>query len=76
MATTLSTAQYAALNQAINLYVRGTAPENEFHVDAVDVVAPVAVATGFSPSLGRFHEDCRDRPLTTLLRFVAFIGHP
>lgn len=76
MATTLSTAQYDVLQDAVKLVTTGTAPENQFHVDLADRVAPVAVAIGFSPSLGQFHEDVRDRPYTTILRLAAFIGKP
>lgn len=76
MATTLSTAQYSAIQQAITLYTTGTAPENQFHVDAIGLVAPVAAAIGFSASTGAFQQAAEDRPLTTLLALAAFIGHP
>lgn len=76
MATTLSSDQYATLNKAINLYLVGTAPENQLHVDAIDILAPVAVAVGFSATTGAFAEAAKDRPITTLIQFAAYIGKP
>jgi hypothetical protein len=76
MAVTLSQAQYNAVQAAVNLYLKGTAVENQLHVDAIDAVAPVAKAIGFSASTGAFAESAKHHPVTTLLQLAAFIGKP
>lgn len=76
MATTLSTAQYAALNHAISEYTIATAPENQLHEKVIQEVIPVMVATAFSADSGTAQQALRDRPLTTLLAFAAYLGKP
>lgn len=76
MAVTLSNAQYTAVQNAIKLYLNGTAVENQLHVDAIDLVAPVAKAIGFTATTGAFAELAKDHPVTALLQLAAFIGKP
>jgi hypothetical protein len=76
MATALSQTDYNAVLAAINLYLFGTAPENQLHVDVIDRLAKPAVNSGFAKSTGDFKTQATDRPFTTLIRFAAFLGHP
>jgi hypothetical protein len=76
MAVTLTTAQYNVLQHAINQYVLATAPENQIHDEFIEEIVGVIVATGFIANTGLAQQKLQDRPLTTLLGFAAFLGHP
>lgn len=76
MAITLSQAQYNTLQAVINDYVLGTAPENQLHDTEVNSLAGVMAAVGFQTDSGTAAQALRDRPLTTLVAFAAFVGHP
>lgn len=82
MAITLSAAQFAAVNQAVNLMLKAHATELPFDATVIQVVAPVAAAIGFVPpgelsaTSGAFFEAAKNNPISTLLSLVAFIGHP
>lgn len=76
MATTLSTADYDAVLDAVELYTLGTAPENQLHVDVIQQLAGPAVNSGFAASTGAWQQLCTDRPFTTLILFAAYLGHP
>lgn len=76
MAIVLTAAQYAVLQHAIQSYVLGTAPENQFHESAIHEISRVTVATGFHSDTHTAQQAFRDRPFTTLVGFAAFIGFP
>lgn len=76
MAVTLSTAQYNVLQRAIQEYTLATAPENQIHNKFIEEIIPVFVAVGFVANTGLAQQKLQDRPLTTLLAFAAFLGHP
>lgn len=86
MAVTFSSAQFSQLQNAINLMVRGTATELPFDANVIDAVTLIANQVGFNPgALGSngnpisnlgFKEAARNNPISTLLEFVAFVGHP
>lgn len=82
MAVTFTTAQYNIVQQVVQRYINGNAPENQFHDTEINQLAKVANQVGFVPrdfksaSVGAFQEACRNRPLTTLMDFLAFVGHP
>lgn len=70
---TLSTANKAKLQHAIDLMVKGSAVELPFDSTVSEEVGRVAASAGFE-STGNFKEDVRDRPISTLLRFLKFLG--
>jgi len=74
MAITLNTTQKAQLNSAIDRYVKGSAVENVEDAQISETVAKVAASTGFTVSDGAFLQQIRDRPVSTLLRFILYIG--
>lgn len=82
MAITFSAANFAIVQQVANRYVQGLAPENQFHDTEIQQLAKVAASVGFVPrdfksaTVGAFLEAARNRPLTTLIDFLAFVGHP
>lgn len=82
MAITFSAAQLAVVQQVANRYVQGLAPENQFHDTEIRQLATIAAQVGFVPrdfksaTVGAFLEAARNRPLTTLIDFLAFVGHP
>lgn len=82
MAVTFTQAQYNIVQQVVQRYVNGNAPENQFHDTEINQLATVAKAVGFIPrdfktaSVGAFQEAAKNRPLTTLMDFLAFVGHP
>lgn len=70
----LNTTQKAQLQQAIDLYVKSSAVENVEDASISEIVAKVAVSTGFSVSDGAFLQAVRDRPVSTLLGLALNIG--
>jgi hypothetical protein len=82
MGKTFTTAQEAVIQQAINLMLLTSATELPFDERIIETVAPVAAAVGFIPpghtqaTTGAFLEAAKLNPISTLLSFVAFVGHP
>lgn len=70
---TLTAAQQAGLNEAIQLMLRGTAYETPFSEDVIQRVARVANSTGFATT-GAFYERARNNPFSTLLQFIVYVG--
>lgn len=70
---TLTTAQKNILQWAIDFQVKGNAPEIPFDDKVIQEVGKVAASTGFE-SAGKFKEDAKLTPISTLLRFIKFIG--
>ena len=74
MSTFLTTQNILDL-QAANLYVIGAqAYELPFDRDYAQRLANVAVQCGFSPNTGRFLEAVKLHPLTTLVKFIEYVG--
>lgn len=82
MAVTFTQAQYNIVQQVVQRYVFGNAPENYFHDTEIQQLANVAAQVKFVPrdfkssTVGAFTEAAKNRPLTTLMDFLAFVGHP
>lgn len=74
MAITLNTTQKAQLQLAIDKYVKSSAVENVEDSQISEIVAKVAASTGFTVSDGAFLQQIRDNPVSTLLRFILYIG--
>jgi hypothetical protein len=70
-----SNAQLSALADAANRML--VAQARELPVDGTAVapeLASVAVSTGFATSTGQFLEAIREKPVSTLVLFIAFAG--
>lgn len=70
---TLSTADQAALQSAIDLLVKGSARETPISQDVIQRVAPVVQSLGFATIGGAF-EGFRDNPYSALSALVLYIG--
>jgi len=70
---TLSTANKNALQYAIDEMVKESAVELPVDATVAQHVADVAASTGFQTQ-GAFMENVKNRPISTLLAFVKFIG--
>ena len=70
---TLSATEQTHLNEAINLMVLGQAREEPFADDVIERLAPAAASTGFMDK-GEFYAAVRDNPVSTLLRWVLYVG--
>lgn len=70
---TLSTDNKNKLQHAIDTLVKENATEIPFDAKVIEEVAFVAGSSGFE-SAGTFKNDCRDRPISTLIRFLKFLG--
>ena len=74
MAITLSVTEKAHVQHAIDLMVVGTAVELPVDSTCMESVAKAAVTSGFKTSDEAFKQAMRDRPVTTLLEFILFVG--
>lgn len=74
MAHTFSTDEATSLTEVLE-YLRG-APEIPFDSTVIERVANLAVSVGFVSSNLEFAERAKDKPITTLLEFAAFLGAP
>ncbi len=70
---TLTAAQLAGINSAIQLLTRGQAYETPFAEDVIERVAQTAEAVGFL-TVGGFYEAAKLNPISTLLKFIVFVG--
>lgn len=70
---TLSASNSAALLAAHDALVKSNAPQIPFDATIIEQLAAVAASTGFK-SAGNFKEDARDKPISTLIKFIRFIG--
>lgn len=64
----------AQIQHAVDLMVLGTAPENIFDATCMESVAKAAASSGFSSSNGEFLQAARDRPISTLLKYLLWLG--
>jgi hypothetical protein len=76
MAVKLSSADYASLQNAIQLMTADPAPEIPFDDEVIFRSGPAAVNSGFVKTDGQWKQKCQDWPISTLLSFAAFLGHP
>jgi hypothetical protein len=74
MANSFTAAEKVLVNKAINLMLIAQARETPFDAGVIDALSASAVSCGFATSSGKFHEDCLNNPITTLLRWVVFMG--
>ena len=74
MAISLSTTEKAQVQHAIDLMVLGSAVELPVDSTCMENVAKAAVSSGFKTSDEAFKQAIRDRPVTTLLEFILFVG--
>jgi len=70
---TLSTDNKNKLQHAIDAMVKTNATELPFDATIIEQVGRVAVSSGFESAM-KFQQDCRDNPISTLLRFAKFLG--
>ena len=70
----LSASNLSQLSAAANFMLLGTAVELPFDQAVIQRLAPVAVSSGFASSTGQFFEACKNKPISTLILFVAFAG--
>ena len=64
----------ANLATAANLMLKEQARELPVDQKVAQVLADQAVTSGFATSTGRFLEAIREKPVSTLILFVAFAG--
>ncbi len=69
---TLTTAQQATLQDAIDLLLKGTARETPLSQDVIQRLSAIADSEGISS--GTFFEVARDTPVTLLIAIVAESG--
>lgn len=74
MANSFTAGEKTLVNNAINLMLLAQARELPFDAGVIDALSATAVSSGFSTSSGKFHEDCLNNPITTLLRWVVYMG--
>jgi hypothetical protein len=74
MAHALNSTQRAALQHAVDGLVKATAEELPPDAQISYEVAKVAASIGFTTSDGQFLEQVRDNPISTLLRFILYVG--
>lgn len=74
MAISLTDAEKANIQHAIDLMLLGTAVELPPDSTCTESVARAAVTAGFKTSDDEFKQAMRDNPITTLLKFVLFVG--
>jgi hypothetical protein len=70
---TLSAANAAALQAAADAMTATNAVELPFDATIIERIAAVSASTGFETA-GKFKNDARDNPISTLLRFAKFLG--
>jgi hypothetical protein len=66
--------QQHQIASAYILLTRGTAYETPFAEDVIERVAPVAVSSGFMASTGAFYEAAKLNPISTLLKWINYLG--
>jgi len=76
MAHTFSASEYSKLVAASQFMTLGSATELPFDDAVINRVGVVAVSSGFAASAGAWKEACQLNPISTLLNFAAYIGHP
>lgn len=69
----LTTAEKNKLQHAIDLMVKGNAPQLPFDATIIQEVAAVAQSSGYQVA-ATFTENAKNSPISTLLAFVKFIG--
>lgn len=69
----LSATVQSALQEAIDLMLKGQAYETPFSEDVIQRVARAANLSGFM-TVGAFYEAARNEPFATLLKFVKYAG--
>ena len=74
MAHTFSQTESNGLAEVLT-YLNG-APEIPFDSTVIERVANIAVSAGFVTSNLEFAERAKDKPITTLLEFAAYLGAP
>jgi len=74
MAISLSVAEKANIQYAIDLMLIGTAPELPADSTCMESVGKAARAAGFTVTGKTFEQAVRDNPITTLLQLVLFVG--
>ena len=70
---TLTATQKAELQSAIDLMVKGQAYETPFSEDVIERAARASADIGFL-NTGSFYEAVKLNPISTLLKFVLFVG--
>lgn len=70
----LSNANLTILKNAANLMLVETALELPFDAKVAEVLAPVAVSSGFAQTTGQFLRAIQLKPVSTMILFVAFVG--
>jgi hypothetical protein len=71
----LSNANLALLADAVKRYLVSGSVETPLDPTAViPELATVAVSSGFAVSTGQFFEAAKQRPFSTLISFIAFVG--
>lgn len=74
MAISLTDAEKANIQHAIDLMLKGSAEELPMDSTCSENVAKAAVSCGFKASTGAYLNAIRDNPVTTLLQFILFVG--
>ena len=70
---TLSTTDKNRLQHAIDSMVKENATEIPFDATVIEELARVSASSGFE-SAGNFKQDARDRPISTLVRWIKYMG--
>lgn len=70
----LTVSQKANIAHAVDRMVKTQAVELPFDAQIIDELALVAASSGFAPSSGTFVQWARDNPISTLLRWLIFVG--
>lgn len=74
MAISLTVAEKANIQHAIDLMLNGTATELPVDSTCMENVALAARAISFPTGGQTFEQAVRDNPVTTLLKLVLFVG--
>lgn len=76
MAKTFTQAQFNSLTNANNLMLLSKAIQIPFDATVMTAVANVAQQCGFVPTSGYFLQEAENKPISTLINFILYMGHP
>jgi hypothetical protein len=73
-ASAYTQAEATNIQHAINLMVQGNAPELPFDSTCMESVAKTAASLGYTNSDQEFLQKAQNRPISTLLDFLLWLG--